>query len=752
MDAERHHRSYHFLEILADPVIVTDLDGKIMFVNSAFEKITGFRREYVLNRHPVEVGLLEPEIGERLKGEIIPKVLSEGTLRNLEITAKNSKGRNIYGILSFSLLKSPSGNPEGILIVVKDLSEKMEVDKAKRRTEKILRVLGKVNEEILKGEYVKPILEKVCEILVREGGYDYVQFVCADGTNVAFPVTSEIPPPDVELGRESVRVRDVIFKDGAAYFPMTYRDEVHGFMYVRSRETFSSQELRFLKRISENLSYAIAMLKEREEKKKLMDLYETMIENTGTAIVVVDDNRKVLFANREAERIIGLSREEMIGRDWIEFVSESERKRVLRYHRLRRIDSSLVPKNYEMTVKNCRGEEKHLIVNVTLIPNTKNSVASFIDVTKVREIEKRLSESEERYRTLFNEVPVGIVVTGLDMTILDCNKFALDLFKMEKEDVIGKKWTELGVVSDENLFYVLNLFYTGLKREHTVAELKVNAGREEKWVEVTSILLKKDGEPYAFLSMVRDITDRVERGREMERRLKQLDILHSIDMGVIKGERLDKVLTSALKNLRDVVDFDYAGVLIFTENGESVVAYPDLGVKLSRDLVREMVGKRSGTGEVCMVGNLLSTGDLAMLEIEMMKKGLKSYIGAPLKARGEEIGFLILASRGDISREDISFIRNLTSQLAIVLHEAILFEQRKVALERIEDNIEKFAILVDHIRNPLAAIYGIATTMVEDVKVEDMLVEQVERILKTVKKLDEGWLKSEEIRDFLKRH
>lgn len=76
---------------------------------------------------------------------------------------------------------------------------------------------------------------------------------------------------------------------------------------------------------------------------------------------------------------------------------------------------------------------------------------------------------------------------------------------------------------------------------------------------------------------------------------------------------------------------------------------------------------------------------------------------------------------------------------------------RMQAFEQIEQNIEQFAILADHIRLPLQVILGMAD-LIADEPASEKIREQVERINGIVKQLDNGWVKSREIREFLRRN
>jgi PAS domain S-box-containing protein len=76
---------------------------------------------------------------------------------------------------------------------------------------------------------------------------------------------------------------------------------------------------------------------------------------------------------------------------------------------------------------------------------------------------------------------------------------------------------------------------------------------------------------------------------------------------------------------------------------------------------------------------------------------------------------------------------------------------RRQLFEQIERNIEQFAILGDHIRQPLQVILGM-TELLEEGTATERIQEQVERINGYIRELDRGWIESRQIREFLRRH
>lgn len=101
-----------------------------------------------------------------------------------------------------------------------------------------------------------------------------------------------------------------------------------------------------------------------------------------------------------------------------------------------------------------------------------------------------------------------------------------------------------------------------------------------------------------------------------------------------------------------------------------------------------------------------------------------------------------LVVNGEVTQV-VSVIREITRQQE-------LEQIKKESFFRIEKNMEQFAILNDHIRNPLQAIVGLAD--LEGGEYSKKIIECASEIDEIVKELDLGWIESDKIREMLLRH
>lgn len=170
--------------------------------------------------------------------------------------------------------------------------------------------------------------------------------------------------------------------------------------------------VRVLFKSNERLKREVDERKQVEEAlRQSEDKYRTIFETTGTAMVLLEEDMTVALANTKCEELWGCEKAEIEGaRDWRSFIVREDLERMGSYHRLRRTDPDAVPKNYEARFVDRRGREKDVIVCVAMIPQTKRSVASFLDISERKEAEAALRMSEARFRSLVENSLTGICI------------------------------------------------------------------------------------------------------------------------------------------------------------------------------------------------------------------------------------------------------------------------------------------------------------------------------------------------------
>ena len=180
-----------------------------------------------------------------------------------------------------------------------------------------------------------------------------------------------------------------------------------------------------------------------DELKQSETLYRITFESTGTANAIAREDTIVTLVNKRLVELFGYSKEEIEGKmSWTSFIHESELERVIEISKRRLEDSKSVPTSYETKIITKGGEIKNCILNVEIIPGTKNITVSVIDITRIKEVERELKKSENLYRAIFEATGTANAIVRKDTTISKINTRMEELSGYSKDDLEGKKWVD----------------------------------------------------------------------------------------------------------------------------------------------------------------------------------------------------------------------------------------------------------------------------------------------------------------------
>ncbi len=210
----------------------------------------------------------------------------------------------------------------------------------------------------------------------------------------------------------------------------------------------------------------------------------------------------------------------------------------------------------------------------------------------------------------------------------------------------------------------------------------------------------------------------------------------------IKRKAAEEALVASEEKFRAIAQRSFD--MIFT-------CYHDRGITYISPAVTRILGytPQELTGQRCLIHaspislatweeaqERLNRGEpIEGLEVEFRRKdGTVAYVElneSPIVERGKVVG-------AQVTGRDIT--------------ERKFGEQaRRQAFKQIERNIEQFAVLGDHIRQPLQVTLGRAE-LLDDEGAAEVIREQVWRINDYIRQLDRGWVESRKIREYLQRH
>jgi len=217
-----------------------------------------------------------------------------------------------------------------------------------------------------------------------------------------------------------------------------------GFDDCHEGKVWTEHEESILVAAAGNIVNAIERKRIEEALRKSENKYRTIVENTGTPILTFEEDTTISLMNAEFERVFHYTRDMVEGSlSWTDITLPEDFEWLMGYHRQRRSDPGKAPRNYELRVVDRFGRIHDTHITIAMIPGTRRSIASILDITPLKAVENALRESEAHYRVLFDHAGVAIVHVDAQGNYLRANDNFLEFS--------GYTWEELKNMNAKNL-------------------------------------------------------------------------------------------------------------------------------------------------------------------------------------------------------------------------------------------------------------------------------------------------------------
>ena len=134
--------------------------------------------------------------------------------------------------------------------------------------------------------------------------------------------------------------------------------------------------------------------------------YRSIFENTGTAMLIADEDMTISLVNKTFENILKQNKADIEGKqNWINMLVPADRDKIENFHKTHKQGDSqtIIPKTYEAQA-NIRGNTKDFFATFDFIPGTRKSLISLIDITDRKRAEGLLTTSLKEKELLLREI------------------------------------------------------------------------------------------------------------------------------------------------------------------------------------------------------------------------------------------------------------------------------------------------------------------------------------------------------------
>ena len=534
-ESERKYRQ--LAETAQDYIVIHDLEGKIIYINQAGLAFSGYEEEEILH-HPV--------------AEFVPPDQRDTFLKRREKREKGDHQRHLYQTefmnkagerVPVEVSSSPivsNGKVESVLLVARDIRERVEAERALRESEEKFRSLVDQAAEMLFLHDLEGGIMEVNEASIENTGYsrDELEDMSVfdidpdardrdDKMNYWKSLAPQDPPvtfesrhrrKDGSLYPVEVTMSKVALKDGDFILALA-RDITER---KRAQQELKKSELRYRTIFNttpvsiweEDFSFVEEVLTDLESQ-GVTDLRAYMDEHPGFITRIIQ-KIEIKDVNAETLTMFGAgSKEELLGS--LDKIT-TPRTRAFMRDLILAVHRGETYFEGETVNRTLQGEDINVWLTMRIPPGTEKMdevLISMMDITDRKQAEKK-------YRNLYDSIRDAILIANTNREIIDCNPAFTEIFGYELNEVQGKQ-TEYVYENHEE--------YLQMGREiekHDTEEnffFTVNYRKKSGAVfpgETNVFYLKNEfGDTIAFVGLIRDITERLEAERELAEREKK---------------------------------------------------------------------------------------------------------------------------------------------------------------------------------------------------------------------------------------
>jgi PAS domain S-box-containing protein len=428
-ESEKSHRT--LIEQAKDGIALLQ-DGNVKYVNSAMSNLTGFSEAELLNK-PINTFVTREE-AVRISRLFNDGMDSETNSSIYESVFKNKDGETVE--VEYNIGLTTYKEELAILGIFRDITERKKTERALQLSETNL---VKAQEVGHIGSWYLDLLEN--NLIWSDENYRI--FGIAKGTTMNYEKFIEaIHPQD----RDFVNTSWTAGVEGKPYdieHRLLINNEIK---WVREKaEVFFDSNGKPINAVGVTQDITERILAEQALRDSELR-FRTILQTAGIIIVTFTKDYKIAEFNNAAESLFNATREEVLGKDFLELFVPKQHRKELKNHIKNNLKGVGIG-NFEIEVLSFSGSRFLLQWNIRRfqIPSSRKYgiIACGTDITVRRKTEDALLESEEKFRTLVTKTEEIFYMIDKDGTFLLSEGKGLSKLGLKPGEVVGKSVFDL---------------------------------------------------------------------------------------------------------------------------------------------------------------------------------------------------------------------------------------------------------------------------------------------------------------------
>ena len=554
MALRRSEEKYRtILENIEDGYYEVDLAGNLTFFNDSLCKIFGYPRDELMAMN--NRAYMSPATAKKTYRLFNEVYRSGEPTKIFDWDFIKIDGTTINVEISISLMRDSKGEPVGFRGIVRDITERKRAEEALREREENYRSILKLAPDsitisrIADGRYLQ-----VNNAFCQHTGYTPEEVL----GRTAFDLNIFVNPADRERLVEAVRRQgradglEIKFrtKDG------TILDDLVSAIPIR----FQGEDCQLV--VATNID---ALRKAQEALRESEQKYRTILQSMEEGYYEVDLRGNMTLCNDATCRNHRRSREELLGMNNRAYMTSEAAKKIFAiFNKVYRTGISVQFVNNEIIRKD--GTVAMLEESVSLLRNAAGEPIGFYGVSRDRTAQKQaeeaLRQSEEKYRTIIENIEDGYYEVDLAGNFIFVNDAACRIQGYTKDEMIGMNNREyMDKKTAQKVYKIFNtVLHTGKSTIISHWQIIRKGGSQRDVESSVSLMRDASGNPTGFRGVIRDITARKQAEEELQYRATH-DLLTDLPNRLLFSDRLSLALMQAQRNHKKLavmlLDLDY---------------------------------------------------------------------------------------------------------------------------------------------------------------------------------------------------
>ncbi len=417
--------------------------NKVYRDESAVKHVYGFSSNAPIEYADAWRKRIHPEDFDELS-EAIDRITGSTTGDSFELSYRfESESGGYKHILDrIHVVRDRAGKVIRLIGAAQDITEQKNAEQALINSEKRFRSLIQNSADGITIIGADKTVLDISHAVTRILGYDKESYIGGDRTGL-------IHPDDQALVDKSF---DDVVRDPANIRTIEYRFQRADGQWIWIESSFHNQ-------LSDPAVNAIVLnFREITDRKisaaalqKQEALFRVLLERSPDMKTLLHENGEIFYATPAVEHLLGYPMADVIGMNEYDVIHPDD---VDELHA--EIQKVVADPSYICRMQaRVRHRDGHYLISEKIITNllhdehVRGIVCNSWDITKEKEAEKKIRESEEKYRQIFNDNPFPMFLYDIDtLQIIECNNATLDKYGYSRQEFNQLNILDLSPVND----------------------------------------------------------------------------------------------------------------------------------------------------------------------------------------------------------------------------------------------------------------------------------------------------------------